>query len=322
MSKHHPATSWAFGIQHTLEQFVERGHGRDVHRWPLLRGFDAELLTWNTFVVVIMRAKISGLPVMGRVTPLEDEALPVPDPDTAEEWQARVRQRLTLRSQDLVMVLPATPIPSLSKAFESWSPAERRLWQCQLELNIAHHARHLAELDAQEENRRRAGRAQSLERLRSEFALIEALEDRQAAGLALERLLTALFDVFGLEPQDGFRVVGEQIDGSFVMDHEVYLLEAKFTKSKIPEKDLLVFRGKIEGKSAFTRGLFLSINGFSKEAIQAITKGKQPNFVMMDGEDLRPVLAGRYPLDEVLRRKMRWLAQRGDPFIPVAAFGP
>jgi len=254
----------------------------------LLRAFDAELFTWENFVVVVMRNKNTGMPVMGRVTPLDTEALPIPAQYTAAEWQAHLRQRLEIRAQDLVLVLPATPNPNLGKAYEAWSPAERALWQSQLELNAAHHARWLAELDAQDENRERAGRADCLKRLRSECALIESMDDRQAAGLALERLLTALFQVFGLEPQEGFRVVGEQIDGSFVMDHEVYLIEAKFTKGKIPEKDLLVFRGKIEGKSAFTRGLFLSMNGYTDEAIQAITKGKQPNFIMMDGRDLSP----------------------------------
>jgi hypothetical protein len=78
-----------------------------------------------------------------------------------------------------------------------------------------------------------------------------------------------------------------------------------------------VFRGKIEGKSAFTRGVFVSINGFSQPALEAITKGKQPNFLMMDGYDLTVVLEGQMRLDELLRAKIRRLSEEGTPFVSV-----
>lgn len=106
--------------------------------------------------------------------------------------------------------------------------------------------------------------------------------------------------------------------GSFLLDSEVYLLEAKWTADSVGEGDLLVFRGKIEGKSSFTRGLFISVNGFSRPALQAITTGKQPTFVMMDGADLYRILEGHLRLDDLLRRKVRRLAERGQPFVPVS----
>jgi len=87
--------------------------------------------------------------------------------------------------------------------------------------------------------------------------------DRQAAGLALETILNELFTLFELEPQQPFRVVGEQIDGSFCLDHEVYIVEAKWEKQPLDEQPLLVFRGKVEGKSQFTRGVFISLSGVS-----------------------------------------------------------
>ena len=158
----------------------------------------------------------------------------------------------------------------------------------------------------------------ALDDLRARFLALQTQNDRQAAGLALEKLLNELFSLSGLQPGKAFRVVGEQIDGSFVLDSEVYLLEAKWTREQTSEAPLLTFRGKVEGKSAITRGLFLSINGFSPQAILAITKGKQPTFLMMDGADLYRVLEGHVQLDELLRRKIRHLAERGDPYVPVS----
>ena len=130
-------------------------------------------------------------------------------------------------------------------------------------------------------------------RLRESFYRLCQETDRQKAGLALEGLLNGLFEIAGMNPRHPFRVTGEQIDGSFELDNEIYLLEAKWERSPVPESDLLVFRGKVEGKSQFTRGAFLSVNGFSAESKDAISRGKQPNFFLLDGYDLTVVLEGQ-----------------------------
>ena len=75
----------------------------------------------------------------------------------------------------------------------------------------------------------------------------------------MEGLLNKLFMLHELNPRPAFRVTGEQIDGSFVLEGEVYLVEAKWEKSALPEREMLVFRGKIEGKSTFTRGVFIAV---------------------------------------------------------------
>ncbi len=147
--------------------------------------------------------------------------------------------------------------------------------------------------------------------LRSEFYGLVGLSDRQAAGFALEKLLNRLFDLFDLIPRASFRLTGEQIDGTFVLDHETYLLEAKWEAKPVNEAALLVFRGKIEGKSGFTRGLFLSINGFTPDALTAITQGKQPSFILADGSDLSPVFEQAIRFDDLLRQKVRNLAETG-----------
>jgi len=50
----------------------------------------------------------------------------------------------------------------------------------------------------------------------------------QARGYAFEGFLKGLFDAFGLAAQDPFRLKGEQIDGSFQLGTDIYLLEAKW----------------------------------------------------------------------------------------------
>jgi len=43
-------------------------------------------------------------------------------------------------------------------------------------------------------------------------------------GFAFEKFLNTLFAAFSLNPRHSFKLVGEQIDGSFELDHEIYLL--------------------------------------------------------------------------------------------------
>ncbi len=135
--------------------------------------------------------------------------------------------------------------------------------------------------------------------------------DRQAAGFRLEGLLNRLFRLFQLDPRRPFKLVGEQIDGSFVLDHEVYLLEAKWEKDALDVEPLLVFREKTTGKSNATRGVFLAMNDITREAEVSIRQGRQPNFFLMTGYDLMMILQGALPLDDFLRSRQRILAEEG-----------
>jgi hypothetical protein len=165
-------------------------------------------------------------------------------------------------------------------------------------------------------------RSATLRRLQDEFFSLHQEPSPQVAGLKFEKVLNQLFEVNGLAPRQSFRVVGEQIDGSFDLDQETYLVEAKWQKEPVFEADLLVFRGKIEGKSAFTRGLFVSLNGISDGARQAIVHGKQPTFFIIDGYDLTMVL-GRsgYPRRFLEAKTTRLGGRRPSnrPFSPTLA---
>src|SRR6185312_9778298 len=83
-----------------------------------------------------------------------------------------------------------------------------------------------------------------------------------------------------------------------------------------PQAAGLIFRGKIEGKSAYTRGLFISLNGITNDARIAITTGKQPTFFVIDGYDLTMVLSDEVKMIEFLRQRRRLLAEEGAVVVP------
>lgn len=134
-------------------------------------------------------------------------------------------------------------------------------------------------------------------------------------GIAFEKFLSAAFSAFGLEPRDGFRNRGEQIDGSFQLDGQTYLLEAKWHGPRIGAIDLHGFCGKVNEKAAWTRGLFVSESGFTTEGLDAF--GRSKPVICMDGLDIYELLQRRIPLSDVLRAKARQAAESGSVFVPV-----
>jgi hypothetical protein len=168
---------------------------------------------------------------------------------------------------------------------------------------------------------RHSDHVQGLEWLREEFLALQAMTDRQKAGKLFEFFLNRLFSLFDLQPTKPFEVTGEQIDGAFMLDTHVYLVEAKWYKDRVEPGELYQLRTKIEGKTAFTRGVFISVSGYTPGGLEAIRTNKQPNFLMVDGSHLFRVLSGGVRLDAMLRHLVRVWAEQGRPYVPVAEMG-
>lgn len=134
----------------------------------------------------------------------------------------------------------------------------------------------------------------------------------QLRGFAFEKYLKKLFEDYNLEPRGSFKIVGEQIDGSFILHNEVYLLEAKWTNKKIDKADLVVFNEKVSSKSGFTRGLFISFSDFSDEALTTFANGRSVRIVLMTVQELAIALSHKLDFTKVLSAKVRALAEEGD----------
>lgn len=153
-----------------------------------------------------------------------------------------------------------------------------------------------------------------IDTLKDELIALSKL-DPQPRGFAYERFLKKLFDVNGLAARSSFRLVGEQIDGSFELTGEIYLLEAKWHGAPIGAADLRSFNAKVEDKAAWSRGLFVSHSGFSSEGLEAFGRGKR--VICIDGFDLYEMLERKLLLHEVLGRKVRRAAETGHPFVRI-----
>lgn len=150
--------------------------------------------------------------------------------------------------------------------------------------------------------------------LRTDLIAVSRLEP-QARGYAFERFLKGAFNLYGMLAKDGFRLRGEEIDGSFVLDHETYLFEAKWKFELTGVDDLLVFDGKLGSRAAWARGLFVSYTGFTDGGLEAFGRGRRT--ICMTGQDFDEALSRELPIDHVIRQKARRAVETGAPYTPV-----
>ena len=155
-----------------------------------------------------------------------------------------------------------------------------------------------------------------LESIKAEFVELTMSKEPQRRGYRLEEVIRNIFDLFDLDPRAAFNLAGEQIDGAFSFEGTDYLLEAKWQKKPVAAKELDGLAGKLTRKLDNTLGLFLSINGYSEEAVDTFSTGRRM-VILMDGRDLMAVLEGRIDLIQMLLRKRRHAAETGAIYLQI-----
>ncbi|HDF2344529.1 TPA: restriction endonuclease [Morganella morganii] len=142
----------------------------------------------------------------------------------------------------------------------------------------------------------------------------------QQRGYKFEEWLNELFTACWLSPKGAFRLKGEQIDGSFQLNNETYLVEAKWHNVKTGNADLHVFQGKLEQKAAWARGVFISWEGFTQDGLDAWGKGKR--IICVSGYDLFLMLKNNISFRGLMEEKIRRAAETGRFYVKIDEIYP
>jgi len=176
------------------------------------------------------------------------------------------------------------------------------------------------ELEYRDSIRRKAERAQhetyqdQLLRLRDDFLGYNTLSP-QKRGYALENMFPQLMRISGIPVQESFRIVGEQIDGGIKYDGHYYLIELKWTSDKIGPEDLGSFYYKVDGKLD-SRGILLSMSGFTAGVVEGLPHGKEIKVMLLDGQHLANVIFGIYTFPELMEHCIRHAAYKAELYCP------
>lgn len=142
----------------------------------------------------------------------------------------------------------------------------------------------------------------------------------QQRGYKFEEWLNELFTACWLSPKGAFRLKGEQIDGSFQLNNETYLVEAKWHSVKTGNSDLHSFQGKLEQKAAWVRGVFISWEGFTQDGLEAWGKGKR--IICISGYDLYLMLKNNISFRGLMEEKIRRAAETGRFYVKIDEIYP
>jgi hypothetical protein len=142
-------------------------------------------------------------------------------------------------------------------------------------------------------------------------------EEKRKRGRDLENWLNDLFQSETLSPRLRIRPEGEEIDGSIVLDNQVLLVEAKWHAKPLPASSIYQFKGKVDGKLVGTIGLFISLSGYSEDAIDALTHGKDLNVILFDREAIEDVVDNPHGFRGALLDRLRIAAETGMVYAPM-----
>lgn len=146
--------------------------------------------------------------------------------------------------------------------------------------------------------------------LNSSLLEIDRIQNKQARGYAFEKYLKTLFQAFDLEPHASYKTNYDQIDGSFVLNGNTILIEAKYKTSPIPKDDLILFSNKIQNKSHFTKGLFITYSEIEKKALEYFND-KGSRIIILTVQELFILCQNKYSLIKLLQEKYRLLDETG-----------
>jgi hypothetical protein len=145
--------------------------------------------------------------------------------------------------------------------------------------------------------------------------------DPHKRGYLLEDLLNRIFVLHEITVHRSFRrnAGGEQIDAAFEMDGWHYIVECRWRARLADIRQLDGLTGQVSRSGRQTMGLFLSVDGWSDHVVSLLMQNPDKNIILMEGLDLRMVLAQHRRL---LKAKLAALNFEAEPYLPVSRLDP
>jgi hypothetical protein len=192
-------------------------------------------------------------------------------------------------------------------------------------------------MEAREAKQRELGRQEELakieqergERFRKQTELLLLMfdglveeTDAHRRGYLLQDLLNRAFDLHDIPVVKSFtrNQGGEQIDGAFKLEGWHYIVECRWREKLADIRQLDGLQGQVGRSGKQTMGLFLSINGWSENVCPLLKQNPIKSIVLMDGFDLRTVLASPLDLCQFLMAKVAALNLHAEPFLGVQEY--
>jgi Restriction endonuclease len=116
----------------------------------------------------------------------------------------------------------------------------------------------------------------------------------QARGREFNSLIASVLCWWGIDARVSVRGDGgrDEIDVVFAAGHTRFILEAKWLKGPVSAEVVAKLHDRIRSRAAGTRGVVLSISGYTKPVLQAASHNKWPEILLLDRTHFEAILCG------------------------------
>jgi hypothetical protein len=135
----------------------------------------------------------------------------------------------------------------------------------------------------------------------AEYGRLQALDGftPQSRGQRLNGFIADLFRCWGIDAVANTRSNGE-IDTAFQIGDRHFVLEAKWEKERTATGPLSKLQKRLRQRLGGTIGVFLSMAGFTREALSDLTVGEQLMVLCLTQRHLEAMLSGLIPPEELI----------------------
>jgi hypothetical protein len=142
----------------------------------------------------------------------------------------------------------------------------------------------------------------------------------QRRGQQFNALVADLLRLWGIDAEAG--VIGiegrDEVDVTFTLGDTPYLLEAKWHARPVPADAASKLADHIRQRLRGTRGVVLSMSGYTRNAAPAAERGQQPEVLLLDRSHFEAMLSGLMAPDQLLQAVVRQASRRGGVYVALA----
>ncbi len=140
-----------------------------------------------------------------------------------------------------------------------------------------------------------------LQDLISEYGELRRLEGHspQTRGQRLNEVIAETLRCWGIEARTSIRSLGE-IDVGFSVGGVRHVVEAKWEQARADTGHVAKLQKRVRQRFAGTCGVFLSMSGYSREALADVAHGERLEVLLLDASHFEAMLAGLVPPEEML----------------------
>ncbi|GIM92981.1 MULTISPECIES: restriction endonuclease [Paractinoplanes] len=109
----------------------------------------------------------------------------------------------------------------------------------------------------------------------------------------------------------------DEIDVTFRIGPTRYLLEAKWLAKPQSSDAIVKLAGRVRQRLRGTRGIVLSMSGYTRHAAKTAQIGQQPDVIMLDRSHFEAILSGLLPPEDLIEEVITNVARHGGVHVPL-----